>query len=71
MSSCQASAAARARQADVGVDGDVIEWGYEDPRGTTRYRIHISDGRWEETGEFSPDGTSWYPFLGMTLFRLP
>lgn len=41
------------------------------PGGQARYTMRLDDeGRWIESGEFSPDGgATWHPFLGMTLSR--
>ena len=45
-----------------------FNWSMKTPRGTMRYHIELTDNRqWHETGEFSPDGTNWYPFFEMML----
>jgi len=53
------------------VNAGTLEWGYEDPRrGRIRYIIRLDDkGQWQETGDFSKDGTTWMPFFAMTLSR--
>lgn len=44
-------------------------WGYEMPQGKIRFTITLSENGtlWDEKGEFSPDGTNWYPTMEMTL----
>jgi hypothetical protein len=50
-----------------------FEWGFELPnnRGKIKYLITLStkDKTWNETGEFSQDGTQWYPFMSMDLSK--
>jgi hypothetical protein len=47
-----------------------LQWGMETPRGRMRYTLTVNEqGQWEETGEFSADGKTWYPFFGMSLTR--
>jgi hypothetical protein len=52
---------------------DQFEWGFEVPnnRGKIKYLITLSrsEKKWKETGEFSPDGTKWYPFMTMDLVK--
>jgi hypothetical protein len=45
------------------------QWGFDTPRGKTRYNITIDpiSNTWNETGEFSNDGTKWMPFFEMNL----
>ncbi len=51
-----------------------FEWGFDlkDNRGKIKYNILLSvkDKTWIEKGEFSPDGTKWYPFMEMNLTKL-
>lgn len=49
-------------------DGAFI-WGHETARGHIRYTIRVADERWEEVGEFSPDGKSWNQFFEMKVRR--
>ncbi len=51
---------------------DGFRWGFEIPggQGQVRYAMQFADGKWIEKGEFSPDGTTWYPFLEMRLERV-
>ena len=47
-----------------------FDWSMKTPRGTMRYHIELTpQHQWHETGEFSPDGTSWFPFFDMILSR--
>lgn len=45
-------------------------WGFDYPGRKIRYTISIDGNRWQETGEFSPDGNQWFPFLEMNLTKL-
>ncbi len=49
-----------------------LRWGFEMPGGQIRYTITFKDDgqTWHEIGEFSPDGTQWFPTLEMTLQRV-
>jgi hypothetical protein len=38
-------------------------------RGTVRYTIRIVEDEWQETGQYSADGTQWLEMFGMTLKR--
>ncbi len=46
-------------------------WGFSpSPGGTVRFTFQQTPaGEWRETGEFSRDGTTYVPFLDMTLTR--
>ena len=50
-----------------------FEWGFDlkSNRGKIKYHIVLSekDKSWSEKGEFSPDGTTWYPFMEMNLIK--
>lgn len=50
-----------------------FEWGFDLPgnRGKIKYLITLStqDKTWEEKGEFSQDGTQWFPFMSMNLMK--
>jgi len=50
-----------------------FEWGFELPnnRGKIKYLMTLSpkDKSWIEEGEFSSDGTQWFPFMSMTLSK--
>jgi hypothetical protein len=47
-------------------------WGFDVPTGKIKYSITISPQAktWVEKGEFSPDGTQWFPFMEMNLTKL-
>ena len=50
-----------------------FEWGFETPqKAKIRYDIVLnpSDKSRIEKGEYSPDGTTWYPFIEMKLTKL-
>lgn len=50
-----------------------FEWGFETPqKAKIRYDIVLnpSDKSWVEKGEYSPDGTTWYPFIEMKLTKV-
>lgn len=51
------------------VPGGAWEWGFTLPQGgRIRYTIKLTDkGEWHETGQYSPDEKTWYPFHEMTL----
>jgi hypothetical protein len=53
------------------LEGDALIWGFSTPGGEIRFTQRIDgEGRWVESGERSADqGTTWQPFLGMTLLR--
>lgn len=44
-------------------------WGFDVPGGKVKYTITLSaqTKTWNEKGEFSPDGTRWFPTMNMTL----
>jgi hypothetical protein len=46
-----------------------FQWGMDVPSGRIRYSIQLTATTWTEIGEFSPDGSQWYPFLHMNLTR--
>jgi hypothetical protein len=46
-----------------------FQWGFDTPQGKIRYNIVLTEKTWKETGEFSSDGTQWFPFLNMDLTR--
>jgi len=50
-----------------------FEWGFDLPgnRGKIKYLITLStkDKTWNEEGEFSQDGTQWFPFMSMNLVK--
>jgi hypothetical protein len=50
-----------------------FEWGFDLPgnRGKIKYLITLStkDKTWDEQGEFSQDGTQWFPFMSMNLVK--
>jgi hypothetical protein len=56
---------------ELNAAGNGFTWGWEDPRaGKLRYVMILTpEGKWRETGERSADGTTWMPFLEMTLTR--
>lgn len=46
------------------------EWGFDIPQGKVRYFITLNDkGQWSEKGEFSPNGSTWYPSFNMLLTK--
>ncbi len=62
-------ASGRSGDYEMRLEGKDVLWFMDTPRGKTRYTIHLQDGEWRETGEFSADGESWQPFFGMDLRR--
>jgi hypothetical protein len=50
-----------------------FEWGFDiaDNRGKIKYIMTLSatTKTWNEKGEFSPDGTRWFPFMSMDLVK--
>jgi len=48
-----------------------FQWGMETPRGKMKYNGALNDkGQWQEVGEFSSDGQTWYAFFGMLLDKI-
>lgn len=45
-------------------------WGFEVPKGKIQYTIKIDNDTWIESGAYSMDGNSWYPFMEMKLTRV-
>lgn len=45
-------------------------WGFEVPQGEVKYTIKIEGDSWTESGAFSMDGNTWYPFMEMKLTRV-
>lgn len=51
-------------------NNDHWEWGFDIPQGKVRYFITLNEkGQWSEKGEFSPNGSDWYPSFNMLLDR--
>lgn len=48
---------------------NIFEWGFDIPKGgNVKYKITLNEkGQWEETGQYSPDGSQWYPSFYMLL----
>ena len=48
------------------------QWGYDSPHGKMRYNITIDPAKkiWNETGEFSRDGTVWMKVFEMDLAKV-
>lgn len=57
--------------ATVNANGSV-SWGFAMPKmGQVRFTMELNGkGQWHETGEFSPDGTKWFPNFEMTLDKV-
>ena len=55
---------------NVVADNEFI-WGFDVPSGKIKYTIKLSTvvKSWDEIGEFSSDGTQWYPFFEMNLIK--
>ena len=53
------------------VEKNRYDWGFDVPGGKIVYHITIDQAarQWTEKGEFSRDGTQWYPFYEMTLTK--
>ena len=49
-----------------------FDWGFDVPGGKILYHITLDpvNKKWNEKGEFSPDGTQFYPFFEMNLTKL-
>ncbi len=49
-----------------------FDWGFDVPGGKVIYHITLDpvNKKWNEKGEFSPDGTQFYPFFEMNLNKL-
>lgn len=57
-------------ETEVKVGEKAFDWQTEVQGGKTRYKAFMNEkGQWIETGEFSKDGTTWFPFLTMTMSR--
>jgi hypothetical protein len=46
-----------------------FQWGFDVPTGKIRYNIQLTQTTWVESGEYSADGTQWFPFFQMQLTR--
>jgi len=53
------------------VEKNKYDWGFDVPGGKIVYHISIDPAtrQWNEKGEFSRDGTQWYPFFEMNLTK--
>ncbi len=55
------------------ISEDKFEWGFDlkENRGKIKYTITLSskDKTWFEQGEFSQNGSQWYPFMSMNLVK--
>jgi len=53
------------------VEKNKFDWGFDVPGGKIVYHITIDPAtrQWNEKGEFSRDGTQWYPFMEMNLTK--
>lgn len=57
-------------KADVAFNDEGFIWSFKvNNGGTVKYETVISGDTWSETGAYSPDGNSWYPFMEMQLKR--
>ncbi len=67
----------RAYRGENFIDSDFISnpdgtftWGFDASYGKTRYIItHTPEGKWNEKGSISQDGTTWNQFFEMTLSK--
>lgn len=51
-------------------EGEKFIWGFSVPTGNMKYEILLdNEGRWIESGFFSPDGDNWYPTMQMKLTK--
>lgn len=46
-----------------------FQWGFDIPQGKIRYSISLTANTWVEKGEFSSDGSQWFPFFDMSLTK--
>jgi len=48
-----------------------FDWGFDVPGGKIVYHITLdpTNKKWNEKGEFSPDGKQWYPTFEMNLIK--
>ncbi len=55
------------------IEKNKFDWGFDVPGGKIVYHITLDPiaKKWYEKGEFSPDGSKWYPFFDMTLTKQP
>lgn len=55
------------------IEKNKYDWGFDVPGGKIVYHITLDPiaKKWHEKGEFSPDGTQWYPFFEMNLTKQP
>lgn len=55
------------------IEKNKYDWGFDVPGGKIVYHITLDPiaKKWHEKGEFSPDGSQWYPFFEMNLTKLP
>lgn len=67
------TAQGRFGESELKVTDGGYEWGMS-PEGSPvkiRFIIKLDGKKWQETGEFSQDGTNWVQFLEMNLDKLP
>lgn len=57
-------------RAEVTLTDEGFIWSFVTPNGgTIRYTASVSEDVWKESGEYSPDSSTWYPFMSMQLTR--
>lgn len=61
----------RAADATAILEGKTFTWGFETPDGgRIRYEMRFNNHEWHESGLYSPDDQTWYPFMEMTLSKI-
>jgi len=61
----------RSANASATLEGNTFIWGFDTPNGGfVQYKLEFDDMHWHESGSFSPDGETWYPFMEMKLKKV-
>jgi hypothetical protein len=62
----------RSGEFPVTVSDSGFVWGFEVPGGRVKFTMVVTPaGEWYEKGEFTRDGTQWFPTMEMRLKKLP
>lgn len=62
----------RSGEFPVTVSDSGFVWGFEVPGGRVRFTMMVTPaGEWYEKGEFTRDGSQWFPTMEMRLKKLP
>lgn len=61
----------RSARASGTLEDSTFTWGFGlMDGGIIKYKMEFNDNKWHETGSFSRDGATWYPFMEMKLNKV-